>query len=102
MITEVKIMNLLAEVPDIFSGVFTTFWVFAVVIGVASLIFTILFIVLLVFIIRKAMQRNQEIIEQQQEYFDEVYKDKECEFCGTVIPSGTSERPNCGAPVKAK
>lgn len=93
-------MNLLIDVPDAFSGIFTTFWVFAVVIGVVSVIFTILFIVLIVFVVRKAMKRNEQVFDNAIEMQEKALEEKECQYCGGLLKGTDRECPHCSAPVK--
>ena len=93
-------MNLLADVPDIFSGLFSTLWVFIVVITVISVIAMVCIIGLIIFIIRKAMKRSGQIIDQQIELQEKALEEKECEYCGGLLKGTDRVCPHCSAPVK--
>ncbi|MHA1354241.1 MAG: hypothetical protein ACTSR1_03585, partial [Candidatus Heimdallarchaeota archaeon] len=93
-------MSLLLEIPDMFSGIFTTVWVFVVVIIVISLVSMVCIIGLIIFLVRKTMKKSGQIIDQQMEIQEKALEEKECEFCGGMLKGTDRECPNCSAPVQ--
>ncbi|MHA1462479.1 MAG: hypothetical protein ACTSQ0_05365 [Candidatus Heimdallarchaeota archaeon] len=90
------------DVPDAFSGIFATFWVFLIVTVVVALLITVVTIVVFVLIIRAVIKRNKASEDTFEQNYAEASKETEpikCEFCGKTMKHGTEECPNCGAQV---
>ncbi len=90
------------EVPDAFSGIFNTFWIFFIVIFGITLLIIVGSTIGFIFFVRFIIRRNKE----SEDTFDEKYAkaSKEtapikCEFCGKKMKHGLDECPNCGAQV---
>ncbi|MHA1442178.1 MAG: hypothetical protein ACTSPK_09995 [Candidatus Heimdallarchaeota archaeon] len=93
-------MSLLLEIPDMFSGIFSVVWVFILVTIIISLVATACVIGLIIFFVRKMMQRNKQIVDHQMEIQEKALEEKECEFCGGMLKGTDRECPNCSAPVQ--
>ena len=93
-------MNLLLEVPDLFSGIFATVWVFIVVVVIISVVSMVCIIGLIIFLVRKTMKRSGQIIDQQIEIQEKALEEKECQYCGGLLKGTDRECPHCSAPVK--
>lgn len=88
------------DVPDAFSGIFASFWVFLVITIVVSLLIMVGMIVAFVFIFRAIMKRNKESQDTFEQQYAEASKEIFCEFCGKKMKHGDVECSNCGAAVK--
>ena len=88
-----------AEIPDMFQGIFTTFWVFLVVTIVFSLLIFVLFIVVFFFIIRGIIRGSKQV-DRGMDLMEEAMEEVQCQFCEQVYKKSMLECPNCGAPRK--
>ena len=95
-----SLINIAAVVPEPFTGIFTSFWVFLIIAIVISLVIFVGMILLMVFLFRKMMKGKQESDELFEQQYAEASKEIHCEFCGRKVPQGAIECPNCGAEVK--
>ena len=86
------------EIPDIFDGVFTTFWVFLVVTILLSVVFFVFFIVIFIFIIRTVIKRSKQVDEVIDYQIEQATKEIKCQYCETKLDHTMTQCPNCGAP----
>ena len=88
------------DVPDAFSGIFASFWVFLIITIVVSLLIMVGMIIAIVFIFRTIMKRNKESQDTFEKQYAEASKEIFCEFCGRKMKYGDVECSNCGAAIK--
>ena len=101
MVIEVKDMNILQDVPDMFDDIFQYYWVFVVVLVVVSVVGVACITGIILFFVFKVFRKSGQMIDKQMDLHEKAVSQKECEFCGGAIPGLATECPNCGAPAKA-
>ena len=89
-----------AEIPEIFQGIFATFWVFLVVTIVLSLLIFIMFIVVFFFIIRAIIRGSRQVDRGLDLAEQAMDSEVQCQFCEQIYNKSMLECPNCGAPRK--